>query len=60
MPNLIPSQNHQRKIDGIKGQRYRNVKTKPVMTQGRDNLCQTCRTTGVNVSWLKKEIDCYC
>ena len=22
--------------------------------------CQTRRTTGVNVSWLKKEIDCYC
>lgn len=30
------------------------------MTQGRDNLCQTRRTTGVNVPWLKKEIDRYC
>ena len=27
-----------------------------MITQSRDNLCQTRRTTGVNVSWLKKEI----
>ena len=38
MPNLIPSQDHQRKINGIESQRNRNVKTKPVITQGRDNL----------------------
>ena len=56
MPNLIPSQDHQRKINGIESQRNRNVKTKPVITQGRDNLCQTCRTTRIYMPWLEKEI----
>ena len=60
MANLIPSQDHQRKINGVKGQRNRNVKTKPVITQGRDNLCQTCRTTRIHMTWLEKEIDRYC
>ena len=34
--------------------------TKPVITQGRDNLCQTCRTTRIHMTWLEKEIDRYC
>lgn len=60
MPNLIPSQDHQREINGIEGQRNRDMKTKPVITQGRDNLCQTCRTTRIHMTWLEKEIDRYC
>ena len=45
MSNLVPSQNHERNIDGIKGYRYRGNETKPVVTKGRYNLGQTCRTT---------------
>ena len=57
MPNLVPGQNHQRNIDGVKSHRNRNGKTKEASTEGSNDLRQTSRPAGINMPRLKEEID---
>lgn len=59
MPNLVPGQNHQRNINSVKGHRNRNGKTKETSTEGSNDLRQTSRPAGINMSRLKEKIDCY-
>lgn len=58
MPNLVPSQDHQRNIDSVKSHRNRNGKTKEASTESSNNLRQTSRPAGINMPRLKEEINC--
>ena len=58
MPNLVPGQDHEWNIDGVKSHRNRNGKTKEASTKGCNDLRQTSRPAGINMPRLKEEIDC--